>query len=276
MFKELASCVARDAILASNTSSLSITDIASGIPQPDRVIGMHFFNPAEKMPLVEIVRGRDSSERAIAYTAAYTAALGKFPVVVEDVPGFLVNRVLSPYIAEAGTLLTEGIEIAQIDKAALRFGMPMGPIRLLDEVGIDIACKVQEMMIAGYGERMQGPDFLKQMVETKRLGKKVGRGFYSYQSDEEVDPEVYDLIGVKPKDSSSNGSVEKRLMLSLVNEAVRAFDEQVAGLPGEEAAGQVDLATVMGMGFAPFSWWGTSLCRRAWGCNCSKGFGITC
>ena len=120
---------------------------------------MHFFNPAEKMPLVEIVRAEKTSERSIVHTAAFTAALGKYPIVVEDVPGFLVNRVLSPYIAEAGAILTEGVPIEIIDSVAVKFGMPMGPIRLLDEVGIDIAAKVQQMMIDGYGDRMKGPRF---------------------------------------------------------------------------------------------------------------------
>ncbi len=255
LFTSLAACVNEESILASNTSSLSISEISSVVPNAGRCIGMHFFNPAEKMPLVEIVRSKDSSDRTTFLTAAFAASLGKYPVIVEDVPGFLVNRILSLYLAEAGQLLFSGIPIEVIDRAASDFGMPMGPIRLLDEVGLDVAAKVQSIMIESYGERMKAPDFLSAQLEAKRFGKKSGLGFYRYEGEDAVvDSEVYSLLGITPSDKEDfdKAEIQDRLMLCLVNEAVRCLDEGVAGLPGEDAAGQIDLATVMGTGFAPF------------------------
>jgi 3-hydroxyacyl-CoA dehydrogenase/enoyl-CoA hydratase/3-hydroxybutyryl-CoA epimerase len=242
-------------ILASNTSSLPITQIADGMPHPESIIGMHFFNPAEKMPLVEIIRGKETSERAIVTTAALVARLGKFPVVVDDVPGFLVNRILSPYIAEAGSLLIEGVPVEVIDSAATSFGMPMGPIRLLDEVGLDVAHKVQHIMQEHYGRRMQAPNFLQSLLDDKRLGRKNGRGFYLYEGKEErLDTGLYKMLSVasQPAASIDRQEVCDRLIFALVNEAVSCLEEGVAGAPGAEAAGQIDLATVMGIGFSPF------------------------
>lgn len=255
LFLEVEQIVTDKTILASNTSSLSIRTLAQSLSDAGRVIGMHFFNPAEKMPLVEVVRGENTSERSVAYVSALIAKLGKYPVVVDDVPGFLVNRILSPYIAEAATLLSQGLSIDQIDKAALKFGMPMGPIRLLDEVGLDVVQKVKQIMTSAYGARMDSPDVLTALVSGGRLGKKSGRGFYQYDNgDEQVDEEVYSLIerSSVSSDSVRAAQIQDRLILSLVNEAVRCLDEGVAGVPGGEAAGQIDLATVMGMGFAPF------------------------
>ncbi len=255
VFSKAQEILDENAVLASNTSSLPITRIAEGMPHPQSIIGMHFFNPAEKMPLVEIIRGEETSERAIVTTAAFVARLGKFPVVVEDVPGFLVNRILSPYIAEAGSLLIEGVPVDIIDDAATSFGMPMGPIRLLDEVGLDVAQKVQHIMQDSYGRRMQAPDFLKSLIEDGRLGRKNGRGFYEYEGKAEtLDPGLYKLLSVasQPAASVDRREVCDRLIFSLINEAVSCLEEGVAGSPGAEAAGQIDLATVMGTGFAPF------------------------
>ena len=244
------------AILASNTSSLSITEISSVVRKPDRVVGMHFFNPAEKMPLVEIVRGSNSGERSWVLTAALATKIGKFPVVVEDVRGFLVNRILSPYLMEAGILLSQGFSVSEIDSAATRFGMPMGPVRLLDEVGLDVAAKVCEIMINAYGERMNGPRYAEKMVSKKRFGKKSGSGFYSYQDEKpQVEANLSSLLELPPmarKNEEEKSQICDRLILRLVNEAVMCLDEGVAGEPSADAAGQVDLATVMGIGFAPF------------------------
>ncbi|MCL4145470.1 UNVERIFIED_CONTAM: hypothetical protein GTU68_028293 [Idotea baltica] len=253
--KGLAEVVSGDCIIASNTSSLSIGDIANGISTPERIIGMHFFNPADKMPLVEVVRGPGTSGKSLATVTAYVSNLGKYPVVVEDVPGFLVNRILAPYIAEAGRLLSEGVSIDEIDAAATSFGMPMGPFRMLDEVGLDVAAKVQVGMTEAYGERMNAPEYPKMLVEEGRKGKKSGLGFYSFANKEaQSDASVYELLGM-PLVSISNLSqkvIKDRLIFSLLQEAVRCLDEQVAGVPGTDSAGQIDLATVMGMGFAPF------------------------
>ncbi len=256
IFKGISELVSEDAILASNTSSLSISSIAEGISNPERFVGMHFFNPVEKMPLVEIVRAERTSDRTLAVIAALTTKIGKFPIVVNDVPGFLVNRILTPYLNEAGHLLSEGFSIDDIDRAALDFGMPMGPIRLLDEVGLDVAMHVAEIMVAGYGERMKAPGHVKLLVEAGRKGKKSGKGFYDFGEDrsETPSPEAMKMLGLgeASQKAPDRSKIAERLVLSLVNEAVLCLDKGVAGVPGKEAARQIDLGTVMGTGFPPF------------------------
>ncbi|MEZ4753125.1 MAG: 3-hydroxyacyl-CoA dehydrogenase NAD-binding domain-containing protein [Bdellovibrionota bacterium] len=251
----VANLIPEDAIIASNTSSLSISDIAASLPNPARVIGMHFFNPVEKMPLVEIVMGKDTSDKTIAVIGALTSKIGKFAIVVKDVPGFLVNRTLTPYLNEAIRLLEEGYRIKDIDKAATSFGMPMGPIRLLDEVGLDVAAHVSQIMLSGYGERMHAPELSKKLLAAGRKGRKSGKGFYDFSSKKpEPCTDINEVLGIKaePKLATDISEIQDRLILSLVNEGVRCLDEGVAGAPGMEAANQVDLGTVMGMGFPPF------------------------
>lgn len=250
---EVADKISTQAIIASNTSSLSISKIAETLPNPSRVIGMHFFNPVNRMPLVEIIRGKDTSDETVCVIAALTSKLGKFPIVVEDVPGFLVNRVLSPYLNEAAFLLEEGYQIEDIDRAALNFGLPMGPIRLLDEIGLDVAAHVADSMLEGYGKRMAAPKFSHQMVEAKRLGKKNKLGFYNFISKpENPDPEVYKLLNIADKKAADPEHIQQRLVMSLVNEAILCLDEGVAGKTGKDAARQIDLGTVMGTGFPAF------------------------
>jgi len=166
------------AIVASNTSSLSIDTMAEGLIGADRVVGIHFFNPPEKMPLVEIIKGSATAERALQTACKLAVDLGKFPIVVKDSPGFLVNRCLGPYINEAARLMVEGNSPEAIDQAMLDFGMPMGPARLLDEVGFDVACKVSEVLAAAYPERMQPEPLFAAMVEAGYLGQKTGDGLY--------------------------------------------------------------------------------------------------
>ncbi|MCB0318351.1 MAG: enoyl-CoA hydratase/isomerase family protein [Bdellovibrionales bacterium] len=251
---DLAALMPEDAIIASNTSSLSISEIADSIPNPARVIGMHFFNPVEKMPLVEIVMGNKTTDKTIAIVGALSSKLGKFPIVVKDVPGFLVNRTLTPYLNEALRLLEEGYSIKDIDSAASRFGMPMGPIRLLDEVGLDVATHVSAIMLAGYGERMKAPELSKKLLALGRKGRKSGKGFYDFSDKKPVPAaDISEVLGItKTKDLADLSDIQDRLILSLINEAVRCLDEGVAGAPGKEAANQIDLGTVMGMGFPPF------------------------
>jgi 3-hydroxyacyl-CoA dehydrogenase/enoyl-CoA hydratase/3-hydroxybutyryl-CoA epimerase len=251
---EIARLVPHDAILASNTSSLSLTELSESVENPGRVVGMHFFNPVEKMPLVEIIRGNNTSDKTTVMVAALTAKLGKFPIVVQDVPGFLVNRILSPYLMEAGLLISDGYNIATIDRAATRFGMPMGPVRLLDEVGLDVAAHVSDIMVRGYGDRMRGPGHVKKLVELGRLGKKKGAGFYNFNDDKsEAEPRLKEMLGITiSKPDTEIDQIQERLILRLVNEAVLCLDEGVAGQAGPEAADQVDLGTVMGIGFPPF------------------------
>lgn len=251
---ELAAQVSAQAILCTNTSSLSVSSIAEGIAQPQRVVGMHFFNPVEKMPLVEIVRGKETDDRTVVIVAGLTTKLGKFPIIVEDVPGFLVNRILTPYLNEAGALLEEGYRIKDIDRAAQRFGMPMGPIRLLDEVGLDVAEHVAKIMVDGYGDRMKSRGSVGKLVEKQLLGKKSGKGFYEYSDGHEVpNPEIRSILGITTeRDAGDSKLIEERLIMSLINEGIRCLDEGVAGIPSKEAANQIDLGTVMGIGFPPF------------------------
>ncbi|RIL09724.1 MAG: fatty acid oxidation complex subunit alpha FadJ [Proteobacteria bacterium] len=252
---ELGRVLPQHTIIATNTSSLSVSEIAQGLPNPERVIGMHFFNPVEKMPLVEIIRGENTGDKAVAVVAALVTKLGKFPIVVANVPGFLVNRILAPYLTEAAYLLADGYSISAIDDAALKFGMPMGPLRLLDEVGLDVASHVSEVMVKGYGKRMQGPQFTKILESKGRKGRKSGGGFYDFNEREfSPCPDIRAILGIeKPEVRESGGSeIADRMILQLVNEAVRCLDEGVAGAPGPEAASQIDLGSVMGMGFPPF------------------------
>lgn len=255
ILSEMAATMSPDSVIATNTSSLSVSEIASSIPSPERVVGMHFFNPVEKMPLVEIVRGAKTSDKVVALIAALTTKLGKFPIVVSDVPGFLVNRILTPYLAEAAWALNDGYSLKDIDAAATSFGMPMGPLRLLDEVGLDVASHVSEIMVKGYGERMKGPGLSDYLLEVGRKGKKSGGGFYDY-SEGESSPwtGLREALKItKPERSVPDlNALQDRLILRLVNEAVLCLDEGVAGMPGPDAANQVDLGSVMGFGFPPF------------------------
>lgn len=252
---EISKLMPEDAIIATNTSSLSVSEIATAIDNPQRVVGMHFFNPVEKMPLLEIIRGSKTSDKTIAVIAALATKLGKFPIVVNDVPGFLVNRILSPYLNEAAFLFSEGFEINDIDQAALDFGMPMGPLRLLDEIGLDVAGHVADVMTKGYGERMKGPGLAKALSQMGRKGRKNSAGFYDFQEKAIVaHPGLHALLGVgsgAPKPGNKK-LICDRLIMSLINEAVRCLDEGVAGAPGKEAIDQIDLGTVMGIGFPPF------------------------
>lgn len=256
LLSDLAERVDQKTVLASNTSSLPISAFSADVPNSGRVIGMHFFNPAEKMPLVEVVCPDQTDERTIAFTAAVAVKMGKYPVVVREVPGFLVNRVLSPYLGEAAWILSDGYGIETIDRVATDFGMPMGPLRLLDEVGLDVAGHVAAIMEASYGERMKGPKFAERLVKAGRFGRKKGGGFYRYEGREAVnDPTVPSILGLTASRGTSpqeKRELTDRLILSMVNEAIRCLDEGVAGVPGSEAAGQIDLGTVMGIGFAPF------------------------
>jgi 3-hydroxyacyl-CoA dehydrogenase len=229
--------------------------MAIAISNPERFIGMHFFNPVEKMPLVEIIRGEKTSEATIAKVAALTTEIGKFPIVVRDVPGFLINRILIPYLNEAVYLLTEGHSIEEIDRAALAFGMPMGPIRLLDEVGLDVAAHVSKVMVNGYGERMAVPDFAEKLVALERKGRKNGAGFYTYTGKDSAPWNgLAQALGLptKPTKPRSQREITDRLILHLVNEAMKCLNEGVAGDDRELAKKQIDLGTVMGIGFPPF------------------------
>lgn len=255
VLSDIAKTVSPEAVIATNTSSLSVSKIADAIETPERVVGMHFFNPVEKMPLVEIVMGAKTSNRTLAVVSALTAKLGKYPIIVRDVPGFLINRILSPYLNEAAFMLQEGYSIEDIDTAATKFGMPMGPIRLLDEVGLDVASHVSEIMIAGYGDRMKAPTFAKTLSTQGRNGRKSGAGFYDFGGEHPAPAQnIRELLKLpaSEKSISNHAPLTERLIMALINETVKCFDEGVAGDPGPDAANQINLGTVMGMGFPPF------------------------
>ena len=250
VFQALAEVLPEDAILATNTSSLSVSELQSAVPNPGRVVGMHFFNPVKKMPLVEVVRGEHTSDETVARTAAFALRLGKTPVVTRDVPGFLVNRLLGPYLDEAVRLFIAGASPKRIDRLLLEFGMPMGPFRLLDEVGLDIAVHAATSLHEGYGDRMQASDGLHGLMGPQRRGRKTGRGFYVYEA-KGGEPELCDDLGKFQGATWAFGlsdlEIVERCVLAMLNEAARCFEERVVG-----SAQELDLATVFGTGFAPF------------------------
>lgn len=253
-----------DSLLCSNTSALSITEMASVLTRPEQFCGMHFFNPVNRMPLVEIVKGKQSSDETIAKAIAISKAWGKVPIVVGDCPGFLVNRILLPYLNEAAYLLQEGADIEKVDLAVNQFGMPMGPFQLADEVGIDVGYKVAAILEGGFGERMAVAPILEHIHGVLKLsGKKGGRGFYHYQNKQvEVNELLYQAPGVASSKDISDQDIIDRLMLVMVNEAARCIDEGIV-----ENAGQLDLAMVMGTGFPA---WRGGLCRWADSIGCEE------
>jgi 3-hydroxyacyl-CoA dehydrogenase / enoyl-CoA hydratase / 3-hydroxybutyryl-CoA epimerase len=237
------------AIFASNTSTIPITTIAAKAKRPENVVGMHFFNPVDRMPLVEVIAGEKSSAVAIATTAALARKMGKTVVLCKDGPGFIVNRILGPYMNEAAWLLQEGNSIEKIDAAMTTFGMPMGPMALLDEVGIDVAAKAGRILAESFGERMTAAKALGALLEDGRLGKKNGRGVYRWKNGKRTGPDrdVYRLVGIKPGDPTSRDAMVERMVLAMVNEASLVLRDGIVA-----TAGELDLAMIMGTGFPPF------------------------
>jgi len=249
VLSELAEELPKKAILATNTSSLSVTAIAKGLPDPGRVIGLHFFNPVRQMPLVEVVPGEKTRPEVVRAAAGLALALGKTPVIVKDVAGFLVNRLLGPYLDEALRLFEGGVQPERLEALLLDFGMPMGPLRLLDEVGLDIAGHAARSLHEAYGARMRPSEALVSWIESGRLGRKSGMGFFDWSSPKK--PTLAADVGRFQTSSSltelTDEDIVARCVLSLVNEAARCLEEDVVQGPA-----QMDLATVFGMGFAPF------------------------
>lgn len=245
-------------VLATNTSSLSVTEMAKALERPEQFCGMHFFNPVDRMPLVEVVRGPETSDAVVATVYELALTLGKVPVVVGDGPGFLVNRVLGPYLNEAGFLLQDGMSIEDVDRVALAFGLPMGPFRLIDEVGIDVSGHAGAALHAALGDRLEPAPALVEIARTDRLGRKGGSGFYRYEKGKAkgVDPNVLaELPSVATlaerretsDDRDNDRSIRRRLVFAMVNEAARVLEDGVVS-----TARDVDLAMIMGTGFPPF------------------------
>jgi 3-hydroxyacyl-CoA dehydrogenase/enoyl-CoA hydratase/3-hydroxybutyryl-CoA epimerase len=249
VFAELEVRVPEDALLASNTSSLSINAIAQGLLHPERFVGFHFFNPVHKMPLVEVVRGEKTSDAALVTAVGLARRLGKTPVVVKDSPGFVVNRVLMPYLREALHLLEEGYTVPDLDLAMRRFGMPMGPFEVVDEVGLDVASKVAGVLSKAFPERMQPSPALEKMVAAGKLGKKNGAGFYVHQGRKRTpDRAVRNILGLtQVRRPNTIDSLSERMVLAMINESARCVEEGLVAGPE-----QVDLAMIFGAGFPPY------------------------
>jgi 3-hydroxyacyl-CoA dehydrogenase/enoyl-CoA hydratase/3-hydroxybutyryl-CoA epimerase len=249
IFQSLDKLAGEDTILATNTSALPISELAASTHQPERVLGLHFFNPVHRMQLVEIVAARQTSPEVLQRALSFVQQIGKLPVVVKDSPGFLVNRILMPYLIEAGNLFEAGASIMALDKAMLDFGMPMGPMRLLDEVGIDVALHVAQTIAANYGDRMHVPELLSKMAKAGLLGKKTGRGFYLHQKGKEPteNPAASGLLSRITNRSSHAMDLQERMTLLMVNEAAHCLEEEIVPDPAD-----IDFAMIMGTGFAPF------------------------
>ncbi len=254
---ETEDAVGENTILASNTSSISIDTLAEDLKRPQNFLGMHFFNPVHAMPLVEVIKGEKSSEKAIATIVDYAHRLGKTPIVVNNCPGFLVNRILFPYFFGFQALISDGADFEKIDKAMEKFGWPMGPAYLSDVVGMDTSQHVGEVLAEGYPDRMapEGQSSLDLMVENDRLGQKSGAGYYKYEKDRKGKPkkthddDAHALVA-KLQSGQKDFAPEEiidRMMLPMIIEAARCLEEGIADTPNE-----VDMGLILGIGFPPF------------------------
>jgi 3-hydroxyacyl-CoA dehydrogenase/enoyl-CoA hydratase/3-hydroxybutyryl-CoA epimerase len=250
IFRDLEVCVGRDTVLATNTSALSIDAIASVLARPERVVGLHFFNPVHRMQLIEIIRGPRTALQTLDTALQFVKAIGKLPVIVKDSPGFLVNRILLPYLVEAVSLFTEGVPVATVDRLMLDFGMPMGPLRLCDEVGLDVAQHVAKDLERRLPQPVPINDTIEKMIKRGWLGKKSGRGFYVHgarNKRETVNPETSALqLGHSPRSPNASAKLD-RMVLVMINEAARVLEERVVDAPED-----VDFGMIMGTGWAPF------------------------
>jgi 3-hydroxyacyl-CoA dehydrogenase/enoyl-CoA hydratase/3-hydroxybutyryl-CoA epimerase len=251
-------------IFASNTSSLPIGKIAAEAKRPENVIGLHYFSPVDKMPLVEIIPHDKTSDQTISNTVAFAKKQGKTPIVVKDKAGFYVNRILAPYMNEAAILLLDGEPIDKIDSALVKFGFPVGPMQLLDEVGIDVGAKIGPILQADLGDRFAAPNAFDKLLADGRLGKKVKKGFYQYQKksfltslqdrtkgvkpgQKQVDDSIYELLNILPSGTLSANEMSKRCIFMMLNEAARCVDEGIVRNPRDG-----DIGAIFGIGFPPF------------------------
>ncbi|WED25840.1 fatty acid oxidation complex subunit alpha FadJ [Vibrio sp. DW001] len=237
-----------DTIFATNTSSLPIHKIAEKAARPENVVGLHYFSPAEKMPLVEVIPHETTSDEAIATVVNFARKQGKTPIVVKDKAGFYVNRILAPYMNEAAHVLMSGEPIESLDNALLDFGFPVGPITLLDEVGVDVGAKIMPILVGELGARFQGPDVFDTLLNDNRKGRKSGKGFYTYKGKKKVvDKSVYKLLKVTPEAKMAEADIALRCVLPMLNEAVRCLDDGII-----RSARDGDIGAIFGIGFSPF------------------------
>jgi 3-hydroxyacyl-CoA dehydrogenase/enoyl-CoA hydratase/3-hydroxybutyryl-CoA epimerase len=234
-------------VFASNTSSLPIGDIGRDARRPSRVLGMHFFSPVEKMPLIEVIVTPQTDAWATATAVAFGRRLGKHVIVVRDGPGFYTTRALSPYVNEATRLLEEGAAIEDVDRAMTGFGFPVGPMVLLDEVGIDVGAKIAKVLHRAFGERMAPAASMARILEDGRLGRKNKRGFYTYDGKKRVDESVYVVIGSATRRPFEVQEIQERLVFAFLNEAVLCLQEGILRSPRDG-----DVGAIFGLGFPAF------------------------
>ena len=245
IFANLAARSRPDTLLATNTSALPIRDLIPHVSHPERLLGLHFFNPVHRMQLVEVVRTDTTSDETIATAVAFVRKIGKLPIVVKDSPGFLVNRILMPYLVEAATLFERGGDPADIDSAMTEFGMPMGPLRLLDEVGLDVAQHVAETLAAAFPDRMHVPGIVGKLLENGHAGRKSGSGFYNYDDDDNTANAI--ALDLCEETIPIPNDTQERLAQLMTDEAQRCLDEGIA-----DSADDIDLAMVLGTGYPAF------------------------
>ena len=257
LLDEIEDVIGEDVVFASNTSSIPIGDIAAKADRPETILGMHYFSPVEKMPLLEVIVTDETADWATTTAVEYGKKQGKTVIVVKDGPGFYTTRILIPYFNEAFFVLEDGASIEAIDKAMVRWGFPVGPILLADEVGIDVGAHISEIMIDAFGDRMIGPDMMAGLVADDRKGRKNGRGFYEYDEKGKrggVDETVYASLGLGPRRQVPEREIQERISLAMINEAARCLEEGIL-----QSALDGDIGGVMGLGFPPFRggpfWW---------------------
>lgn len=241
-----------ETIFASNTSSLPITQIAQAASRPENVIGLHYFSPVDKMPLVEVIAHQHTSPQTIATTVAFARKQGKTPIVVQDCAGFYVNRILALYMNEAAQWLLEGLSVESLDRALVKFGFPVGPITLLDEVGIDVGAKIAPILEQELGSRFAAPKAFDALLADDRRGRKNSKGFYLYgkgapKKGKKVDESVYRVLGIMPRDSVDESLIARRCMVQMLNEAARCLEEGIIASPRDG-----DIGALFGIGFPPF------------------------
>ncbi len=249
VFAELEQYVKPDCLLTSNTSSLSVEEMSKALKNPGRFAGLHFFNPVNKMPLVEIITHEKADPKTIQTLVKWVLDVKKTPIIVKDGPGFLVNRILAPYLNEAAFLLEEGVSVEALDEAALNFGMPMGPCRLMDEIGLDVCVKVGKIMQEGLGQRAIPSSLSTKLYDAKLLGKKNSKGFYLYDEKGKStgkNPEISKIITSKRKHMDEM-TIQMRLFLPMVNEAAYILSDKIC-----DKAATVDVGMIYGTGFPPF------------------------
>jgi 3-hydroxyacyl-CoA dehydrogenase/enoyl-CoA hydratase/3-hydroxybutyryl-CoA epimerase/enoyl-CoA isomerase len=257
VLQEVEDQVSENAVVTSNTSTISINLLAKNLKRPENFLGMHFFNPVHMMPLVEVIRGEKTSEETIATTVAYAKAMGKTPVVVNDCPGFLVNRILFPYFGGFAALVRDGADFQRVDKIMEKFGWPMGPAYLLDVVGLDTAIHAGEVMAEGFPDRMKNEfrTAIEVMFEADRYGQKNDKGFYTYALDRKgkqkksKDESVYEMLKpvVLNNNEFTDEEIIERMMVPLCIETVRCLEDGIV-----ETAAEADMGLIFGIGFPPF------------------------